>query len=216
LRATPVLLIAVVLAGSAGCTPWWQAREADPAVAGLVAEARSDAGKLPESPERDALVGRLETIQKLLLGEQTPETSRAISSRRWYELFGPKACEISYFTKYADFDGDGAADGLMARLRLEDGFGDPVKALGAFRIETFRYQGLSLEQRGEQFNNWYVSVRSKSDLARYYDSIDRSFRFPLKFASPPEGDRLVVEATYYLPDGSGKKLFGRRVIKAGQ
>ena len=35
-------------------------------------------------------------------------------------------------------------------------------------------------------------------------------------ALPPEGDRLVVQATYYLPDGSGKKLFGQRVIKAGE
>jgi len=209
-------MAAALLVGLAGCTPWWQRAEPDPTVLDLVIDARRDAEKLPESPERDALLGRLETVRKMMRGEPTSEASRAVSHSQWVSLFGPHACEVSYFTRLADFDGDGTTDGLVVRVRVEDRFGDPIKVLGAFRIETFTYVMHSTEKRGSQLHNWYVSLYDEKDIRRFYDSVDRSFRFPLKFAEPFTEDRLVVQATYYVPDGSGRKLFADRVVKVGQ
>ena len=209
-------MAAALLAGLAGCTPWWQRADPDPTVLELVLDATRDAEKLPDSPEKEALVGRLETARKMMRGEPTSEASRAVSNSQWVDLFGPRECEVSYFTKFTDFDGDGGIDGLLVRVRVEDQFGDPIKALGAFRIETFTYVMHSTEKRGSQLHNWYVSVYGEKDVRRFYDSIDRSFRFPLRFAEPFTGDRLVVQATYYLPDGSGRKLFAKRVVKVGQ
>lgn len=132
----------------------------------------------------------------------------------WYALFGPHSCEVSYFTEFSDFSGDGAVDGLTVFVGLADSFGDPVKALGRFRVEAFRYVALAIDKRGEQLSNWVVNVRSAEDVERYYDNVSRGFRFPLGFAKDVEDSRLVVQVTYYLPDGSGRKLFSQRVIKA--
>ena len=132
----------------------------------------------------------------------------------WYELFGPRTCEVSYFTEFSDFNGDGATDGLTVFVGLADRFGDPVKAVGRFRIETFQYLGHAVDKRGVQLSNWVVNVFAAEDVRRYYDNISRGFRFPLQFATGVEGDRLIVQVTYYLPDDSGRKLFSQRVVKA--
>lgn len=215
MRKALVLTASLLLAGLAGCG-WWGSDQADPTVVEMVLDARSDAAKLPESPEKAVVVARLEALTKALKGEPSSEASRTVTGSRWYEMFGPAACEVSYFTKFADFNEDGARDGLLVRVRLEDRFGDPIKAVGAFRIEAFNYVVRSNQTRGSQLSNWYVSLYSERDLRRYYDGIDRSFRFPLKFAVAPETDRIVVQVTYYLPDGSGRKLFGERVVKVEQ
>ena len=148
------------------------------------------------------------------VGASAEDLGPAVTSAEWYELFGPRGCEISYFTEFADFDGDGATDGLVVFVEPVDRFGDPIKVLGRFRIETFQYVSLAIDKRGDQMGNWVINVLSQEDVRRYYDNITRGFRFPLQFAAPPETNRLIVQVTYYLPDGSGEKLFGRRLIKA--
>lgn len=137
-----------------------------------------------------------------------------VSPADWYALFGPQSCDVSFFTAMSDFDADGRVDGLTVFVGLADSFGGPVKALGRFRIEAFRYVGLAIDKRGEQLGNWVVNVRSADDVRQYYDNVSRGFRFPLGFAKDVEESRLVVQVTYYVPDGSGRKLFSQRVIKA--
>ncbi len=181
----------------------------------LLVEARREAERLPESPEREQLLGRLETLREVMTGQPSTEVARTVGAAQWYELFGPKRCAVSYFTKFADFDEDGRRDGVVARVRLEDRFGDPVKALGFFRLEAFRYVPHRIDKRGAQVGNWPVHVFTEDDVARYYDRQKESFRFPLQFADPVADDRIVVRATYYVPDGTGRKLFGRRTVKAG-
>jgi hypothetical protein len=146
-------------------------------------------------------------------GTTAEDLGPAVTGPQWYELFGPQGCDISYFTEFADFDGDGATDGLIALVGVVDRFGDPIKVLGRFRIETFQYVSRAAEKRGPQTGNWVVNVLTEQDVRRYYDNITRGFRFPLQFVAPPETDRLIVQVTYYLPDGSGEKLFARRLIK---
>lgn len=212
------IVLGVSLAASltCGCAPVGGGSAGDhQTVLDMIVDARVVAGGLPESARKDAVLARLESAERAARGAQAPETSRAVSTMRWFELFGPEACEVSYFTTLEDDDGDGQFEGLTARVRIEDRFGDPIKALGAFRIETFAYDGYSLDNLGEQMSNWYVSVPDREAVQTYFDSNDRSFRFPLAFARPNSQGRLIVQATYYLPDGSGRKLFGRRLVKAG-
>jgi hypothetical protein len=206
---------AVLVAAACGCTMPSFAPRSDTTALELAADARHDAEKLPDSPEKKTLLSRLDTLNQVLTGSMTPAASEVVSASCWYDLFGPRRSEVSYFTKFASF-GEGTNNGLVVRVRLLDRFGDPVKALGSFRIETFEYIPRSLEPRGRQIGNWYVSVLSESDVRSYYDTVDRTFRFPVEFASPVTAARLVVQVTYYLPDGTGRKLIDQRVIKPGE
>jgi len=74
----------------------------------------------------------------------------------------------------------------------------------------------SLERRGQKLGNWSVSVLSEQDIRKYYDGIDRSYRFPLKVSRGSDTDKIIVQVTYFLPDGSGEKMFADRVIKVGE
>jgi hypothetical protein len=196
----------------AGCT-MWPARESDQAVLRMVGDVRHQAAQLPESPEKENVVRQLASLESILAGGEVPDTQQLVTTADWYDLFGPKQCDLLYFTDFADFDGDGAVDGLNVFVELKDAFGDPVKVLGRFRIETFTYVSQAIDHRGGQVSNWVVNVFSTDDVRRYYHST-RGFLFPLAFAAPPEADRLIVQVTYYLPDGSGRKIFGERLVKA--
>ena len=206
------VMIAIVLLPAllAGCrTPG----PSDRAVLRMVSDVRHEASELPDSPQKATVVAQLEAVERSLGGEPIEGADRLVTSAEWIDTFGPQACDVSYFTEFADFNGDGSPNGLSAIITLTDRFGDPVKALGRFRIETFDYLPRSVEHRGDQLSNWIVNVFSAADVERYYDNITRGYRFPLKFAGPVPAGRVVVQVTYYVPDGSGRKLFGQRAIK---
>lgn len=206
--------MAVVLAtGLVGCAQWRTGSD-DQALRRLVADVQHEASRLPESPEKDIVVRQLASLEQYLAAGRTAGDESLATAADGYDLFGPKTCAVSYFTEFSDFNGDGTTDGLTVFVELADAFGDPVKALGRFRIETFQYLGLAIDKRGAQLSNWVVNVFAAEDVRRYYDNVSRGFRFPLQFAGGVEGDRLIVQVTYYLPDGSGRKLFSQRVVKA--
>ena len=215
MRTLMLLAVAAVCGWLAGCTSLGRSTPAETALP-IAYEARQAAARLPESPQKQDLASRLDLLTQVLAGSQTPATSHIAAAAQWYELFGPKSCEVTNSTRFADFDGDGTSDGLAVWVLLKDQFGDPVKALGDFRIEAFQYVPRSLDKRGAQKCNWFVSVMSGEEARKYYDAFDRSYRFPLKFAAAPGDDRLLVQATYYLPDGTGRKLFAQRLVKAGE
>ena len=183
----------------------------------LVRAAANDAESLPDSPQKQAVVDRLAELGDLLGGQPKAETSKTLTSDQWYDTFGPKKLAVYYHsTRLVDFDGDGARDTLEVAVGLEDQFGDPVKAFGAFRIETFNYQIHSLENRGRRAGNWYIPVHTEKEIKKYYDSRSRCFLFPLKLTHGVETEKTIVQVMYYYPDGSGNKLIARRVVKVNQ
>ncbi len=210
-----VIMAALTAGWAVGCTESPTARSLASAVE-LGAAARNDASKLPASPEKEALVARLDRLNQALSGGATSD-AQLVTSERWYALFGPKSVVVDPFTKFADLDTGGAATarGLEVRVRLKDAFDDPVKALGSFRVQLYEYVPRSLETRGPEHGNWLINILSEQDIRKYYDVIDRSYRFPLKVEHGLGTAKIIVEVTYYLPDGSGDKMFGKRTITVG-
>ena len=205
----------LAVAGAAvGCTESPTARPPATAVE-LAVAARNDAAKLPASPEKEALAARLDHLAQVLSSGAATSDAQLVTCERWYELFGPKSVVVDPFTKFAALDPSGAAKGLEVRVRLKDKFDDPVKALGSFRVQLYVYVPRSLETKGAEFGNWLINILSEQDVRKYYDAIDRSYRFPLKLERGLESKKIIVEVTYYLPDGSGDKMFGQRTITVG-
>jgi len=80
---------------------------------------------------------------------------------------------------------------IEACVQLKDQFADPIKALGVFRFEIFRYQPAVSDPRGKRFKTDGVQEFKLSDVdenQNRWDSITRSYRMNLKL--PPEADKL--------------------------
>jgi len=217
LRSSLVIIAALAAVAAPGCLTTSGASSKTQARI-LIRAAANDASELPDSAEKEALVGRLAELGDILGGRpQAVDPSQAMTSAEWYDTFGPKKLAIYYHsTRLVDFDGDGVNDTLEVAVGLEDQFGDPVKAFGAFRVETFNYQKHSLENRGRRAGNWYIPVHTRKEVKRYYDGRSRCFLFPLRLTHAVETEKTVMQVMYYYPDGSGNKLIARRVVKVSR
>jgi len=134
----------------------------------------------------------------------------------WATMFAPRTLVIGFFTRSKDFDGVPGPDGLEVRLQPLDQFGDPTKAVGAYRIEVFEHRTRTGEKRGSRLGHWFVSVLDAKVNRRYYDPVDRSYVFPLLWDKEiPPGTPVIVQATYYPPGGFTEKLFAQRLIRIG-
>lgn len=139
------------------------------------------------------------------------------SDEQWAGVFQPAEIHISFFTQSRDFDDKKGDDGIEIRVQPLDQFGDPTKAVGNWRFEVFKYRERSLERRSERLCHWYVQMTTPEQSQRYYDSIDRSYRFPLLWDTPiAPKTRVLIQATFYPPGGHEKKLIAEYVIRIGR
>ena len=95
--------------------------------------------------------------------------------------------------------------GIVASVQLKDQFGDPIKALGMFRFEIYRYRSAVSDPRGERFT---VNGKQEFDLThvkknqKCWDSITRSYHLDLKL--PPEAatlkknQKIVLQVTFFM------------------
>jgi hypothetical protein len=93
---------------------------------------------------------------------------------------------------------DGEQTGkIEVYVQLKDQFGDPVKSLGQFRFELFRYQPAVSDPRGQRF---LVGGVQQFDLTvadvnqQYWDSVTLNYRFDLKLPEPVQ--EIVVQVTF--------------------
>ncbi len=188
-----------------------------------------EARKVDDEESRDRLVTGLAQMRELLVGEveikpleggapgpaaPAPEGQAALD---WVHMFEPESLVIGFFTRSRDFDGAGGHDGLEVRLQPVDRFGDPTKAVGSYRIEVFQYRRYTTEKRGGRLGHWFVDVLDEEANRRYYDTIDRSYVFPLLYERGIEsGTPVIVQATFYPPGDFREKLMAQRVIKIGE
>jgi hypothetical protein len=207
---------------------------------------REEALKLPQDANRERMVTGLIMIRDLLradafgtaepLSEASVGTSAAGMAAKaaagtslpepeggatpappWAMMFAPKSLVIGFFTRSKNFTGaQQGAEGIEVRIQPLDQFGDPTKAVGSYRVEVFEYRPRSGEKRGVRQGHWFVSVLDAESNRKYYDSVDRSYVFPLLWEKPiAAGTSVIVQATYYPPGGFTEKLFAQRVIKIG-
>jgi hypothetical protein len=96
--------------------------------------------------------------------------------------------------------GDEKSDRIEACVQLKDQFDDPIKALGSFRFEIYRYQPAVSDPRGKRFGADGVQEIDLSEIninQKRWDSITRSYRMNLKF--PPEAakvKKIVLQVTF--------------------
>jgi hypothetical protein len=93
--------------------------------------------------------------------------------------------------------------GIVAYVQLKDQFDDPIKALGMFRFEIYRYRSAVSDPRGERFS---IDGKQEFDLTnvninqKRWDSITRSYHLDLKL--PPEvaklkkNQKIVLQVTF--------------------
>ncbi len=93
---------------------------------------------------------------------------------------------------------DGEQNGkIEVYVQLKDQFGDPVKSLGQFWFELFRYQPAVSDPRGQRFS---VGGVQQFDLTvadvnqQYWDSATWNYRFDLKLPEPVQ--QVVVQVTF--------------------
>jgi hypothetical protein len=85
-------------------------------------------------------------------------------------------------------------------VQLKDQFGDPIKALGVFRFEIYRYQPAVADPRGKRFTIEGIQefkLNEVQENQNRWDSITRSYRMNLKY--PPEAARvkkIVLQVTF--------------------
>lgn len=82
---------------------------------------------------------------------------------------------------------------LEARVELTDEMGDPVKAVGAFRLELFAIERAGEPGIGRRLYSWDASTLTLDEQHSYYDSITRAYLFRLKLeeATTPDHDTLL-------------------------
>jgi len=236
-RAAVVVTAGLALVVAAGCGP----ARSEPTPRELLKAAeladalRQEALNLPQDAPRERLVTGLIQLRDLIKPEMTgppepggrmaalPAGGRAPPSPEdvqpapgSFAMFAPKSLVIGFFTQSKNFGGPGGAEGLEVFLQPLDQFGDPTKAIGAYRIEVFEYQPRSGEKRGNRLGHWYVTVLDVESTRKYYSSVDRLYVFPLLWDKPiAAGTSVIVQATYYPSGDDQERLLAQRVIKIG-
>lgn len=89
---------------------------------------------------------------------------------------------------------------IDACVELKDQYDDPIKALGQFRFELFKYRPAFSDPRGKRFEEGGVQLVDLTDIEvnqRYWDSITRSYRMQINL--PPSAGhlkQLVLQVTF--------------------
>ena len=94
---------------------------------------------------------------------------------------------------------------IVAFVSLKDQFGDPLKALGRFRFELFRYQAAMSDPRGQRFavdGIQEFDLTEVNENQQHWDGTTRNYRFGLKLPGlPAAARRIVVQVTFSIePD----------------
>jgi hypothetical protein len=89
-------------------------------------------------------------------------------------------------------------------VELHDQFGDPLKAVGEFRFELFKYRPAFADPRGSRFT---VNGLQTFDLTgleanqQHWNPITRSYKIALQLPDVPrDASRLVLQITFSLSD----------------
>lgn len=105
------------------------------------------------------------------------------------------------FTRWQLSETPGGSGRIEATVELTDQFGDPIKSLGEFRFELFRYQPAISDPRGRRMETNGTQVFHVAEVTenqQAWDRITRSYRFLLKTPDniAVDNSRLVLQVTF--------------------
>lgn len=125
--------------------------------------------------------------------------------RSMLSLMLPKSVHIWSGTKIASFDDDQIPDGILAVVRPEDQFGDPVKAAGLFYFELWTYEKASAERKGRRLAFWNHMIDSAERLELHWTPA-QMYEFQLGWTGGAEGiapdESYLLTVTYRTPWGT--------------
>jgi len=136
-------------------------------------------------------------------------------SRRVSAALLPKKISLHYFTGTRKFGPTGGINGIEARVEAIDYFGDTTKAFGTFRFEMYQFRPHQADPRGKQISQWAVALTDLETNLQYWDSISRTYKFPLAWDQPiPVGNKFVLRVVF--TGGDGRRLDDQRVFVSGE
>jgi hypothetical protein len=101
--------------------------------------------------------------------------------------------------KSAPPDGSHPAS-IDAYVELKDQYGDPIKALGQFRFELFKYRPAFSDPRGKRFEDEGIQLVDLTDIEtnqQHWDSITRSYQMKVKLpSSSAHLKQIVLQVTF--------------------
>ena len=101
----------------------------------------------------------------------------------------------------------GDTGGIDAYVELLDQFGDPIKAVGEFRFEIFRYQPAVADRRGTRFEEEGMQEVDLRDLGvnqQYWDDITQCYRMRLKLPEEAAALRQIVLQVTFMAEGADR------------
>jgi hypothetical protein len=131
----------------------------------------------------------------------------------------PREIRLHPFTGTRTFDPTGGLRGVEARVEVINHLGEPTNAFGSFLFMLYAYRPREADPRGQRLDTWEITLNNARQNLQYWDSLSRTYKFPLVLREPlPVGKQAVLEVYFQdpvQPEGS-PRLFDRRVFISGE
>jgi len=134
-------------------------------------------------------------------------------------LYGFLPAKISFqrsFTKILPADKNRPGQ-IVAFIELKDQFEYPMKALGKFRYELFKYRpgATSPDPRGKRYSAYGIQVIDLTDIKKnqqHWDNITRCYKFYLRLPEIPLGMKIIVLQVNFILSESEYRLEDRLIL----
>jgi len=117
------------------------------------------------------------------------------------DMFTPVKMRLHPLTRVTSADN---ASTVEARIELTDQFDDICKGAGTVYFELFTYETLVPNHHGERVGFWNFDLSKPEANKEHWDGITRTYlcKLPLPAAGLKKQSRLVLSATWALPNGA--------------
>jgi hypothetical protein len=131
----------------------------------------------------------------------------------------PREIRLHPFTGTRTFDPAGGLRGVEARVEVINHLGEPTNAFGNFLFMLYAFRPHEADPRGQRLDAWAIELAGTKENLQYWDSLSRTYKFPLVLREPlPVGKQAVLEVYFQDPaqPASAPRLYDRRVFVSGE
>jgi hypothetical protein len=131
----------------------------------------------------------------------------------------PREIRLHPFTGTRTFDPAGGLRGVEARVEVINHLGEPTNAFGNFLFMLYAFKPHEADPRGQRLDCWEIQLTDTKQNLQYWDSLSRTYKFPLVLRQPlAVGKQAVLEVYFQDPaqPAGTARLFDRRVFVSGE
>ncbi len=114
------------------------------------------------------------------------------------DIFTPVAMRLHPLSRLTSST---AVQVIEARVELTDQFGDVGKGVGTLAFDLFAYSAIIPNHKGAFLGHWDASLSTAAENRAHWDAITRTYLFSLPLANKIEPGKLLLLATFTLPNG---------------